>query len=486
MRSDEFLFGAFRLVAAPPQLMENGVPLHVGSRALAILLLLVERAPQTVSHDEILAHVWPDTFIDQINLRVHLNGLRKVLRERSDTRYIVNVRGQGYRFAAPITRTQGPVADHTMRWNLPHWLTRLVGRAAEVKAITAALSARRFVTIVGPGGVGKTSVALEVARNLAAAYKDGACMVDLTNISEPAMVSIAMSAAFQLPQITDLNDLQRHLHDRHVLLVLDNCEQIVEAAASLTENFLRYSANITVLVTSREPLRAEGEWVFRLSGLEAPPPTENIDAANARAFPAIELFVERAESGSEAFTLTDAEAPLLAEVCRRLDGIPLAIELAAASVGLFGITGLAAPLGEAFALLSRSRRTAPSRHKTLRATLDWSFNLLSRSEQILLTRLSVFHSHFTREAAVAVAACSTMSTFHVLNGLTELTAKSLAVASLHESTVVFRLLETTRMYAAGKFMEKVEQDEFLRRHTEYSLQMNNVDRLPHISNLLRI
>jgi predicted ATPase/DNA-binding winged helix-turn-helix (wHTH) protein len=480
MRSDEFLFGAFRLVAALPQLLEDGVPVHVGSRALAILLLLLERAPQTVSHDEILAHVWSDTFIDQINLRVHLNGLRKILHEGPDTRYIVNMRGQGYRFAAPMIRKQGPVENHTTCWNVPHWVTKLVGRTAEVKAITAALSERRFVTIVGPGGVGKTSVALEVAHNLAGAYRHGACMVDLTSISEPAMVSIALFAAFQLPQTTDLTDLQRYLRDRHVLLVLDNCEQVVEAAASLTENILKCSANITVLVTSREPLRAHGEWVFRLSGLEAPPPSKNIDAAHARAFPAIELFVEHAESGSEPFTLTDAEAPLLAEVCRRLDGIPLAIELAAARVGLFGITGLAALLGEAFALLTRSRRTAPSRHKTLRATLDWSFNLLSTSEQILLTRLSVFHSHFTGEAAVAVAACNTMSSFHVLDGLTELTAKSLAVASFHESTVVFRLLETTRMYAAGKFMEKVEQDEILRRHTEYSLQVNSANDLPHI------
>jgi predicted ATPase/DNA-binding winged helix-turn-helix (wHTH) protein len=481
MRSAEFLFGTFTLVPALPQLLEDGVPVRVGSRALAILLLLVERAPQLISHDEILAQVWPDTFIDQINLRVHLNGLRKILREGPDTRYIVNIRGQGYRFTAPITRRQAPVEDHSMPSNVPHGLIKLIGRAAEVEAITAALSARRFVTIVGPGGVGKTSVALEVAHNLVGAYRDGACMVDLTNISEPA-VNTALFTALQLPQTTDLTDLRRHLRDRHVLFVLDNCEQLVEAAASLAENLLRYGANITVLVTSREPLRAEGEWVFRLSGLETPPPTENIDAAHARAFPAIELFVERAESGSEPFTFTDAEAPLLAEVCRRLDGIPLAIELAAARVGLFGITGLAAPLGEAFALLTRSRRTAPSRHKTLRATLDWSFNLLSTSEQTLLTRLSVFHSHFTREAAVAVAACNTMSTFHVLNGLTELIAKSLAVASLHESTVVFRLLETTRMYAAGKFTEKVEQDEILRRHTEYSLQVNSANRLPYISN----
>jgi predicted ATPase len=470
MRCDEFVFGPFVLVAAEPQLLQEGVPVHVGSRALAILLLLVDRAPATVSHEEILAHVWPDIFIDQINLRVQMNALRKVLREDSETRYIVNTRGRGYRFIAPVSRRRSHVEERARRSNVPHWLTRLVGRADEVSAITDLLSAKRLVTIAGPGGVGKTSVALEVAHNLVSSYIDGACMVDLTAVADPGMVCGAVAAALQLPLTAGLPEILRHLRDRHLLILLDNCEQVVEAAARVAENLLRSSAKITILVTSREPLRTEGEWVFRLAGLETPPQTERLDVAHALAFPAIELFVERAECGSEPFVFSDAEVPLLAEVCRRLDGIPLAIELAAARVGLFGIFGLLTLLDDSFALLTRGRRTAPPRHQTLGATLDWSFNLLSESEQMLLTRLSVFESHFTREAAVAVATCNTMSTSHVLNGLTELTAKSLAVASLRESTVVYRLLETTRVYAAGKFTEKMEQDEILRRHAEYSLQ----------------
>lgn len=469
MRSDEFVFGPFVLVAAEPQLLQGGVPVHVGTRALAILLLLVDRAPAIVPHEEILSHVWPNTFIDQINLRVHMNALRKVLREDSAMRYIVNTRGHGYRFIAPVSRRRSNVEEGARRSNVPHWLTRLVGRSDEVSAITDLLSAKRLVTIAGPGGVGKTSVALEVANNLVPSYIDGACMVDLTAVADPGMVCGAVAAALQLPLTAGLPEILRYLRDRHLLLLLDNCEQVVEAAATVAESLLRSSAKITILVTSREPLRTEGEWVFRLAGLETPP-TGRIDVAHALAFPAIELFVERAECGSEPFGFADAEAPLLAEVCRRLDGIPLAIELAAARVGLFGIFGLSTLLDDSFALLTRGRRTAPPRHQTLGAALDWSFNLLSESEQMLLTRLSVFESHFTREAAVAVATCNTMSTSHVLNGLTELTAKSLAVASLRESTVVYRLFETTRVYAAGKFTEKIEQDEIVRRHAEYSLQ----------------
>lgn len=470
MRSADFLFGPFALVAVTPQLLEDGVPVHAGSRALAILLLLLERAPEVVSHEEILSHVWPDTFIDQVNLRVHLNALRRILREGPETRYIANLRGQGYRFIAPVSRRGSREEERAQRCNVPHWLTRLVGRAGEVKAVTEALSVKRFVTITGPGGVGKTSVALEVAHNLVRSYEDGACMVDLTCVVEPAMVLDALASALQIPIATSLQDLLRLLRNRRLLLVLDNCEQVVEAAAGLAETLLKLCPEITVLATSREPLRAEGECVFRLCGLEAPPAISTLDTAQALAFPAIELFVERAESGSEPFVLTDAEAPLLAEVCRRLDGIPLALELAAARVGLFGIAGLADLLDDGFALLTRGRRTAPLRHRTLGATLDWSFNLLSASEQTLLTRLSVFDSHFTREAAVAVATCDAMPAAQVLDGLSDLTAKSLAVASLHESTVIYRLLETTRIYAAGKLMEEFEQDEIVKRHAEYSLQ----------------
>jgi predicted ATPase len=336
--------------------------------------------------------------------------------------------------------------------------------------IAGAMSSRRLVTITGPGGIGKTSVAMEVVRLLSGAYQDGAYLVDLASVSDPDMVVAALASVFQVPAAhpdSTLPAVLNHLGEKQVLIALDNCEQVVEAAACLTENLLKASADITILVTSREPLRAEGEWVFRLSALETPPNSEALDAKQALAFPAVRLFVERAESCPEPFLLTDSEAPLLAEVCRSLDGVPLAIELAAARVGLLGIAGIAARLDDRFSLLTRGRRTAPPRHKNLRAMLDWSFNLLSKPEQKLLTRLSVFRTPFTKEDAVAIAACEKLPASDVLDGLTDLTAKSLATASLHGSSVVYRLFETTRVYAATKLSVDREKDEIFHRHAQY-------------------
>jgi predicted ATPase len=294
-------------------------------------------------------------------------------------------------------------------------------------------------------------------------------MVDLTSVSDPDLVLSTLASALRIPVLHDspLAAVLSHLVENHVLILLDNCEQVVETAACLAESLLKAAPNVTILATSREPLGADGEWVFRLPALETPPPSVALDAAQALAFPAIKLFVERAESGSEPFVLTDRDAPVLAEICRSLDGIPLALELAAARVGLFGIRGLAARLDDRFSLLTRGRRTAAPRHKTLRATLDWSFNLLSTSEQKLLARLSVFRTRFTKEAAVAIAACENVPASAVLEGLTALTAKSLAMASLDGSNVVYRLPETTRVYAASRLAADCEQDEILQRHARY-------------------
>ena len=468
MRRDEFFFGPFKLAPERALLLEGEIPVRLGSRALDILTLLVERAPDTVTHQEILSQVWSNTFVDEINLRVHLNTLRKALRDGQPARYIVNTPGRGYRFAAPVDRRR-PVSKSALHSSVPNSLTKLVGRSEEVQTIARELPSRRFVTITGPGGIGKTSVALEAVHQLAATYPDGIYMVDLASVSDPRMVAAAVASALQVPALfnSPLSAVLSHLGKKQVLLVLDNCEQVVETAASVAESLLRASPNISVIATSREPLRAEGEWIFRLPALASPHSLEKLDAAQALAFPAIKLFVERAECGSEPFALNDSDVPILADLCRSLDGIPLAIEFAAARVGLFGVAGLAARLDDRFTLLTRGRRTAPPRHRTLRATLDWSFNLLSASERTLLTRLSVFRAPFTKEAAVAVAACEKVPASEVLDGLTDLTAKSLATASLHGSSVVYRLLETARVYAAAKLAADYQQDEITRRHAEY-------------------
>jgi predicted ATPase/DNA-binding winged helix-turn-helix (wHTH) protein len=465
-----FFFGPFELLPEQTLLLEEGVPVRMGSRAFEMLTLLVDRSPEVVSHREILDHVWPDTSVDEVNLRVNLSALRKVLRERQrDLRYIVNTPGCGYRFAAPVTRRQRPQTANTTHFSILSSLTPLLGRDEAAQTLTRELRDRRFVTVTGPGGVGKTRVAREVAHQLSCDYRDGAYLVDLTAVSDANRLPSALRSGLQLAplQDADLPSLLQELREREAVIVLDNCEHCVEAAAHLAEDFLKISPTSAVLATCREPLRAEGEWVFRLAGLETPPRSSVLTSAEALEYPAIRLFVERADAEAEPFVLTDAEAPILAELCSRLDGIPLAIELAAARVGVFGIAGLAARLGYSFALLTRGRRTAQPRHKSMQATLDWSFNLLSTAERMLLTRLSIFRTPFTEEAATAIVACDKVTTSDVVLGLTELTEKSLAIARLHGSTVLYRLLETTRVYATGKLSKHPERDEICRRHDQY-------------------
>jgi predicted ATPase/DNA-binding winged helix-turn-helix (wHTH) protein len=465
-----FLFGPFELVPEQALLLEDGVPVRLGSRAFEILMLLVDRSPEVVSHRDILDHVWPDTSVDEVNLRVNLSALRKSLHERErNQRYIINTPGFGYRFAAPVVRRQRPETASTPHSSILSSLTPLLGRDEAAQTIARELRERRFVTVTGPGGVGKTSVAREVARQLSCEYRDGAYLVDLTAVSDADRISASLRSGLQLTplQDSDLPCLFQELRERQVVIVLDNCEHCVEAAAHLAEDLLKTSSASAVLATCREPLRAEGEWVFRLTGLETPPRSSVLTSAVALEFPAIRLFVERADAGAGPFVLTDAEAPALAELCIRLDGIPLAIELAAARVGVFGIAGLTERLGHSFALLTRGRRTAQPRHKSMQATLDWSFDLLSTAERMLLTRLSIFRTSFTEEAATAIAACDKVTTSDVVLGLTELTEKSLAIAKLHGSTVLYRLLETTRIYAIGKLSKHPERDEICRRHTQY-------------------
>lgn len=478
MKVDEcFSFGPFKLVPQQALLLENGIPVRLGSRVMEILTLLVDRSPETVPHREILDHVWPDTSVDDISLRVNLTALRKALREHErDVRYIVNTPGYGYRFAAPVVRTQGFENKNILHSNVPKSLMQLVGRDSAVETIAHELQRRRFVTITGPGGIGKTSVALAVTNQLFSRYRDGALLVDLASVSDVHLVADTLASALQIPELigTDLPQVLRHLHERQVIVILDNCDHVVEAAAHLAESLLKNSGMIAVIATCREPLRAEGERVFRLGGLETPPGSSPVRSAEALEFSAIRLFMDRADAGAVPFMLTDADAPALAQLCRSLDGIPLAIELAAARVGLFGITGLIARLADNFSLLTGGRRTAQPRHKSLQANLDWSYNLLSTSERTLLTRLSIFRTCFTEEAAAAIAACEKISASDVLLGLTELTRKSLAIAKLHGSTVVYRLLETTRVYYACKLSEHPERADLYKRLAHFTPQQDAI------------
>ena len=466
-------FGPFRLIRSQKLLLENNKPVRIGSRAFSLLVALVERAGEVVSREELVAYVWPATVVEETSLRVHIAALRKVLGEgHAGARFITNVPGRGYCFVADVTRPIEPaiqpqsIAAETQTHNLPARITRMIGRADVVTALASLVPGRRLVTIVGPGGMGKTTVALAIADELLERYADGVCFVDLAPLTDPLLVpgTLASVLGIKISSENALPAFNAFLKDRQTLIVLDNCEHLIEAAARLAEGLLQGAAGIHILATSREPLNVSGEWVHRLAPLEAPPEFAEITADQAMNFSAVQLFAERAMGATDSFELSESNAGAVGGLCRRLDGIPLAIELAAARVDALGVFGLATRLDEYLTQLTRGRRTALPRHQTLRALLDWSFQLLSETEQTVLCRLAIFKSGFTLESAVEVASDDLIRDRDVIESVMNLTTKSLLSAEARNDVIRYRLMMTTRSYAFEELTLRGQLAVIARRH----------------------
>ncbi len=449
--------------------------MRVGSRALDILVSLVESAGETIRKDDLITRVWPDTVVDEGTLRVHVAALRKALGDgRAGRRYIASNPGRGYTFVAPVTRQQrepcsAPV-DSAVVGNLPASLTHVVGRADTIATLAAQLPQRRFLTVVGPGGIGKTTVALAIGDAMSASYPDGVWLVGLASVSDPGVVPSAVAGGLGLKLGGDeisAEAVARAIGGKNFLLILDNCEHVVGAAAALAEAILRSAPRIHLLATSREPLRAEGERLHRLASLDFPPEPVDLSAAEALNYSAVQLFNERAMAAIDGFTLDNANLAAVLEICRRLDGLPLALELAVAQVGVLGVKGVATQLDDRFAMLTKGRRTALPRHQTLRAMMDWSYDLLPQTEQVILRGLAVFRGAFTIDAAVAVAANERVTSADAIEGIANLAAKSLITTDLSGDTASHLLLDTTRSYGLEKLAESGEREEAARRHAEY-------------------
>jgi predicted ATPase/DNA-binding winged helix-turn-helix (wHTH) protein len=466
-------FGPFRLIPRQRLLLDSGDPVRMGARALDILILLVERAGSVVTKAELIAQVWPDTVVEEISLRVSIAALRRALGDcEAEHRYIANVVGRGYSFVASVTRdtlrpTQVGSTSMPRKFDLPVQQTRMVGRTADVNVLTELLLSRRLVTIVGTGGVGKSTLALEVGCQRVPKYTDGACFVELGAISDSARVphSLATTLGLTISVEHPVRDLVEFLRDKHMLIVLDNCEHVIAAAAALIEAILKGAHQVQVLATSRERLSIEGEWHYRLSPLKAPTEGSGMTALLARDFAAIQLFMERAVANTPSFTLSDANARIVAHICQRLDGIPLALELAAARVNLLGIRELAARLDDQFVLASE-QRTAVPRHQTLQAALDWSYALLDPAEQLILRQLSVFKGPFTLDSAVDLAARQNLDAEAVVDGVMALADKSLITIDTGEHAVRYHLLHTTRAYAFEKLSKTDDVADICRWHAE--------------------
>ncbi len=409
------------------------------------------------------------------DLKIQVSALRRALGDgQGGNRYIVTVVGRGYNFVAPMrieepSRASPPATVSTALHNLPLAVTRVIGREETVEALMSRLSRQRLVTVIGPGGIGKTTVALAVAERMVAEYENGVWLVDFASLGDARLVPSAVAAALGLQTHAQdpIHGLVAALRDNRVLLLLDNCEHVIDEVARLATALLSGTKAVDILATSREPLRVAGENEYRLGPLRGPQGSSKLTAAEATTFPVVQLFVERATAIVENFALTDQNAPLVVEVCRGLDGLPLAIEFAAPAVEVLGLDGLAARLNESLPLLASRRRGRVARHRTMRAVLDWSYDSLNQDEQLFFRALGIFSGGFTVEAAAAVATDSVAAGIDAIDRLADLVAKSLVVADVSGTQPRFRLLETIRAYAIEILGESGERQYVARRHAEY-------------------
>ena len=355
--------------------------------------------------------------------------------------------------------------------NLPVQMTNFIGRERDLEDLKAYVAAHRLVTLFGAGGVGKTRLAAQAGGELLDRFSDGVWIADFAPITEPASVTSVVA------QVLGVSQAQGHLHDaiyqwlkgKELLIVLDSCEHVLEAAAAFADAVTRTCPNVRIVATSRQVLGIAGEKVVHLACLAVPDKAVRVDSTNAAEFGAIALFADRASLVNQSFSLSDDNAPIVADICRRLDGIPLAIELAAARVKVLSVAHLDQRLNERFKILTAGNRTALPRQKTLAALIDWSYDLLSDLERRLFNHVSIFAGSFTIDAASFVCACEDIPEADIFDLIASLADKSLVVADTAESQERYRLLESMREYALAKLAASGERENVSRRHAEYFL-----------------
>ena len=473
MTAKSVQFGPYRLTPAERRLERAGAPVALGGRALDLLIALVERPGEVVSRRELMDRVWPEVTVEEGNLRVHVAGLRKALADGDgDGHYIANVSGRGYCFVAPVEPlpAQEPPGPAGPRASLPPRLSRMVGRDQTVAELAALVLQRRFVSIVGPGGMGKTTVAVAVANELVEPFAGQVTFVDLATLADPRLVIASVSTAIgaALTEPDPLAGLLAFATHRRMLIVLDNCEHLADAVAALTEQLYLRALDLHLLVTSREALRVDGEQLHLLEPLEGPVDLD-AEAAELLKFSSVQLFMERAAAGGYREPLNDASAPLVARICHRLDGIALAIELVASRVGAYGLPRTADLLNNRFQLLWKGRRSALPRHQTLHAMLDWSFNLLPEADRALFTRLGVFAGPFDISAVQAVAGGEGYDALEVERSLDHLVEKSLVWTFASQTTSLYRLPHVARDFALGELAKRHEKREVAMKHARFVL-----------------
>ena len=444
------VFGPYRMSLTQRRLFRGNTPIRLGCRAREMLAVLLEKAGEIVSTRELLERVWPRTIVEVGTVRVHMTLLRKMLKDPDDkTSYVENVRGHGYRFTAPCNHVPEPSGrmfddaqyrSHILSSPLP---AGIVGRSQTIAQLKARLSTHRFITLVGPAGVGKSTVAAAAAATLGAHSDLSADFVDVASSAMGTRLNFGWSGS--------------------PLLVLDNCDERLDATAFWVEQALGQYPGLTILATAREPLRARCESVMRIQPLAVPDQTAQITAREALMFSAVQLFVERANESTGDFNVKDENAADIARICQQLDGLPLAIELAAAQVHELGLPDLSVSGGNLAKLLTRGSRAPAGRQQCLGATLDRSYYSLSPEEQLVLRRAAVFPRDFSPAAGAAVIGGERIPATRVKELLTTLAAKSLMQVHSSERGVKFHLLNISRIHALTKFQCQREYIDVHRR-----------------------
>jgi predicted ATPase/DNA-binding winged helix-turn-helix (wHTH) protein len=473
-------FGHFRIVPHRRELLADDRPVKLGGRAFDVLMALIEARGTVLGKDALMARVWPNRVVEEKNLHTQISALRTAL--GAERELIRTVPGRGYQFTGETRILPASPAEHagaelaaTQRrsvlppTNLPEPVSDLVGRDDEFREILSLAVLHRLVTLTGAGGIGKTRLALAAARRLSPQFADGVWIAELAPLADPGLVPATVAAAVGLEFTAGAVSPERvanALSGNQLLLVLDNCEHVIDAAAMMAEALLRANPAAHVFVTSREPLKAEGEWIYSVPPL-AVPAEDAEDEDDPLRYSAVRLFLDRARAADPHFATDRRVAAMIAAICRRVDGIPLAIELAAARTAALSVEELFAGLDDRFRLLTGGRRTALPRHQTLRATLDWSYELLAEPERVVLRRLAVFAGACALEAASAVIASPELPQSGVVDGLSNLVAKSLVLTEADGRTGRYRLLDTTRSYALEKLAQSGELDAVARRHAEF-------------------
>jgi predicted ATPase/DNA-binding winged helix-turn-helix (wHTH) protein len=477
-RSHVITFGQFQLYPSKRLLLRNGQHVELGSRALDVLIALISHAGEVITTRDLVQMVWKGVIVDESCIRVHISALRKALScPETSTSHVVNIPGRGYSFVTPVTLVpidgENTAAIQSIpAGELPARLVRMVGRDDTVKAIAGLIKQHRFVTVSGLGGMGKTTVAIAAAHHFRSQFEGMVIFLDLSAISDCSMLpgTLAAAVGVQYQEAEPLQTLVGLIRDMRLLVVFDSCDHVIDAVTCLAETLFGQAEHTHILVTSREPLRAEGEHVYRLGSLACPPEQAELTAADAMTFSAVQLFVERVAHNQSAFALSDKDAPLVAHICRKLDGIALAIEVAAGQVPAYGIQGIAELLENRFSLFWEGRRNAMSRHQTLNAMIDWSYDLLSANEALVLRRLSVLTGKFSLEIATQVVAPQGHEMM-VIDAIGRLVTKSLVLAESNNCLMCYRLPYTTRAYALEKLRAAGEFDSTSERHAVYLVSL---------------